>query len=192
MPKITRESLLPLEVYSRERSRIRAEVIEHKIRRRIPLGEHVTLIFEDEMTIRYQVQEMLRIERIFEDHAIREELAAYNPLIPDGQNLKATMMIEYPDPAERALALAKLIGVEDKVWIRAGDRSIFADADEDLDRESADKTSAVHFLRFQLPIELSSALKGGATWQIGITHPAYEAAVDVPSHIRDALLKDLA
>lgn len=183
---------MPLETYSRERSRIRAEVIEHKLRRRVPLGEHITLMFEDEMTIRYQVQEMLRVERIFEDHAIREELEAYNPLIPDGQNLKATMMIEYPDPHDRATALGRLIGVEDRVWLMVADQSVFADADEDLDRESAEKTSAVHFLRFQLPAGMLSALKGGAKMQIGIAHEAYEAATNIPPHIRDALLRDLA
>src|SRR2546428_6993068 len=150
MPRIDRASLMTLETYARERPQFRAKVLAHKKHRTVQLGEHVTLVFEDELTIRYQVQEMLRIERIFEEEGIREELAAYNPLVPDGRNLKATMMIEYPDPGERAKRLADLIGTEDKVWLRVpGHERAWAIADEDLDREHGRKTSAVHFFRFR-------------------------------------------
>jgi len=192
MPRIDRASLMTLETYARERPRFRAKVIAHKKDRTVDLGEHVTLVFEDELTIRYQVQEMLRIERIFEEEGIREELAAYNPLVPDGHNLKATMMIEYPDPEERAKRLAELIGIEDKVWLRAaGHDRVRAVADEDLDRENGQKTSAVHFLRFELDEPAAQALKKGAGLTIGIDHPRYSAAVEAPSAVRDSLVQDL-
>jgi len=149
--------------------------------------------FEDELTIRYQVQEMLRIERIFEEEGISEELAAYNPLVPDGRNLKATMMIEYPDPEERAKRLAELIGIEDKVWLQAtGHERVWAIADEDLDRENGQKTSAVHFLRFELDEATAQALKKSAGLTFGIDHPRYSATLDAPSAVRDSLVKDLA
>ena len=184
---------MPLETYARERPQFRAKVIAHKKHRTVHLGEHVTLVFEDELTIRYQVQEMLRIERIFEEEGIQEELAAYDPLIPDGRNLKATMMIEYPDPDERAKRLADLIGIEDKVWLRAaGHERVLAIADEDLDRENAEKTSAVHFLRFELDEATAQALKKGAGLTIGIDHPRYSATLEAPSAVRDALVRDLA
>ena len=193
MPRIDRASLMTLETYARERPQFRAKVIAHKKHRTVHLGEHVTLVFEDELTIRYQVQEMLRIERIFEEEAIREELAAYNPLVPDGRNLKATMMIEYPDPDERAKRLADLIGIEDKVWLgAAGHEPIRAIADEDLDRENEQKTSAVHFLRFELDEATAQALKKGAGLAIGIDHPRYSATLEAPSAVRDSLVKDLA
>jgi hypothetical protein len=193
MPRIDRASLMPLETYARERPQFRAKVIAHKKHRTVHLGEHVTLIFEDELTIRYQVQEMLRIERIFEDEGIREELAAYNPLVPDGRNLKATMMIEYPDPDERGKRLADLIGIEDKVWLRAADRErVWAIAEEDLDRENEHKTSAVHFLRFELDEATAQALKKGAGLTIGIDHPRYSATLELPSAVRDSLAEDLA
>src|SRR5216683_6150616 len=151
MPRIDRASLMTLEAYAKSRKEFRAKVIAHKKDRTVHLGEHVTLVFEDELTIRYQVQEMLRIERIFEEEGIREELAAYNPLVPDGRNLKATMMLEYPDPDERSKRLAELIGIEDKVWIQVETHErVWAVADEDLDRANEQKTSAVHFLRFEL------------------------------------------
>jgi len=193
MPRIDRSSLMTLETYARERPQFRAKVIAHKKHRTVHLGEHVTLVFEDELTIRYQVQEMLRIERIFEEEGIKEELAAYNPLVPDGSNLKATMMIEYPDPDERAKRLADLIGIEDKVWLRAaGHERIPAIADEDLDRENGQKTSAVHFLRFELDEATAQALKKGAGLAIGIDHPRYSAALEAPSAVRDSLVQDLA
>ncbi|HXC40689.1 MAG TPA: DUF3501 family protein [Burkholderiales bacterium] len=193
MSKIQRDSLLTLEAYSRERPRIRAEVMAHKQNRRLQIGGHVTLIFEDEMTIRYQVQEMLRAERIFEDAAIREELDAYNPLVPDGSNWKATMMIEYPDPAERARRLAALKGIEDKVWMAAGEGArVFALADEDLERENEQKTSAVHFLRFELPPGMLAAVKSGAELMAGVDHDEYRVQIAVPAAVRDSLARDLA
>jgi len=193
MPRIDRSSLMTLETYARERPQFRAKVLAHKKDRTVHLGEHLTLVFEDELTIRYQVQEMLRIERIFEEEGIKEELAAYNPLVPDGSNLKATMMIEYPDPDERAKRLADLIGIEDKVWLRAaGHERIPAIADEDLDRENGQKTSAVHFLRFELDEATAQALKKGAGLAIGIDHPRYSAALEAPSAVRDSLVQDLA
>ncbi|MCL4748375.1 MAG: DUF3501 family protein, partial [Burkholderiaceae bacterium] len=162
MPAIERDSLMTLEAYARERPAFRARVIEHKKLRTVAVGEHLSLLFEDETTIRYQVQEMLRIERIFEDEGIAHELETYNPLIPDGRNLKATMMVEYTDENERRRELARLIGIEDRVWVQVeGLRKVYAVADEDLERENAEKTSAVHFLRFELSEEMADALKNG-------------------------------
>jgi hypothetical protein len=193
VPRIDRASLMTLETYARERPQFRAKVIAHKKHRTVHLGEHVTLVFEDELTIRYQVQEMLRIERIFEEEGINEELAAYNPLVPDGRNLKATMMIEYPDPDERARQLAELIGIEDRVWLRAaGHDRVWAIADEDLDRENGQKTSAVHFLRFELAEAAVQALKTGVGLTFGIDHPRYSATLEAPAAVRDSLVKDLA
>lgn len=193
MPAITRDSLLTLEAYSRARTQMRAQVMAHKKSRRVHLGDHVTLIFEDELTIRYQIQEMLRAERIFEDEGIEDELGAYNPLVPDGSNWKVTMMIEYPDVNERALALARMIGIEDRVWVRAlGCEPVFAIADEDLERDTADKTSAVHFLRFELTPAMMAALRGGAALAIGVDHPAYRVSLDpVAADVRASLLNDL-
>jgi len=192
MPRIDRASLMTLETYARERPQFRAKVIAHKKHRTVHLGEHLTLVFEDELTILYQVQEMLRIERIFEEEGIQEELAAYNPLVPDGRNLKATMMIEYPDPDERARRLAELIGIEDRVWIQVeGHERVWAVADEDLERENEQKTSAVHFLRFELDEAMVQALKKGAGLAIGVDHPRYTAAVEAPPAVREALAKDL-
>jgi hypothetical protein len=194
MPTITRDSLLTLEAYARERSAFRARVLAHKKPRTVHLGDHVTLVFEDELTIRYQVQEMLRIEKTFEEAGIQDELDAYNPLVPDGSNLKATMLIEYEDVEERRSALAQLRGVEDRVWIRvAGEEPVFAIADEDLDRENEQKTSSVHFLRFELAPTMIAALKRASPLAIGVDHPAYRAALDpVPAATRDALTRDLA
>src|SRR3954451_23005072 len=153
--------------------------MEHKKRRRVHLGEHLTLLFEDELTIRYQLQEMLRIERIFEEEGIRHELEAYNPLVPDGSNWKATMLIEYPDSEERRLALSRLIGIEDRVWVEVqGQPRIYAIADEDIDRENSDKTSAVHFLRFELPAPAKQALRAGAALSVGVDHPNYSESLD--------------
>jgi hypothetical protein len=193
MPKIERDSLLSLEAYARGRKDLRAQVIEHKQRRTVQLGDSVTLIFEDELTIRYQIQEMLRIERIFEDRGIQEELETYSPLVPDGRNFKATMMLEYPDPEERQNQLAKLIGIEDKTWIQvAGFDRVWAIADEDLERENEHKTSAVHFLRFELSEAMAHALKDGAGLTVGIDHPQYQASQETPVPVRDSLVNDLA
>ena len=193
MAQITRDSLMTLEAYSRARSEFRARVMAHKKHRSVALGEHVTLIFEDELTIRYQIQEMLRVERIFEDAGIQSELDAYNPLVPDGANWKATMMIEYPDVAERGRMLAKLIGIEDRVWVAvAGHPRVHAVADEDLDRQNETKTASVHFLRFELEPPMVRALKGGASVAMGVDHPAYGATVTVDAATRESLVNDLA
>jgi hypothetical protein len=193
MPAIARESLLPLEAYARERGAFRARVIAHKKQRTAHLGEHVTLQFEDELTVRYQVQEMLRIERIFEDEGIRGELDAYNPLVPDGTNWKATMMIEYPDPEERRVRLSAMKGIEDRAWVQVeGQPRVYAIADEDLERENEQKTSSVHFLRFELDAAMRAALKDGARLAMGVDHAAYRATLDpVPAAIRDSLAGDL-
>ena len=194
MPRIRREDLLTLEAYARERKAFRAKVIEHKKNRKVFLGEHLVLEFEDELTIRYQIQEMLRTERIFEEQGILEELEAYNPLIPDGRNLKATLLIQYEDVAERRAALARLKGIEERVWVLVeGSPRVYAIADEDLERENEQKTSSVHFLRFELNEEMAQALKYGVSLAVGVDHPAYHAVVDpVPQHVRDSLVRDLA
>lgn len=194
MPQIAKDSLMTLEAYAKARSAFRARVMKHKEQRCVQLGEHVTLHFEDELTIRYQVQEMLRIERIFEEAGIQEELDAYNPLIPDGTNLKATMMIEYPDVDERQRMLAKLKGIEDKVWVQVeGCARVNPIADEDLERENEEKTSSVHFLRFELSEEMRESLRRGAGLSMGIDHPQYRVAVDrVAEDVRRALTGDLA
>jgi hypothetical protein len=193
MQKISRDSLMSLESYAKARKDFRTRVLAHKKNRIVRLGEHVTLIFEDELTIRYQVQEMLRVERIFEEEGIQEELDAYNPLIPDGRNFKATMMIEYEDVDERRAALARLKGIEDRAWVRVeGCPPAFAVADEDLERETDEKTSSVHFLRFELTAEMVEALKYGVGLSIGVDHPHYSAKIDpVAPEVRAALLADL-
>jgi Protein of unknown function (DUF3501) len=194
MPQIQRDSLLTLEAYSRSRDSFRKKVMAHKKHRRVPLGDHVMLIFEDELTIRYQVQEMLRAEKIFEEDEIRHELETYNPLIPDGRNWKATMMIEYPDVEERKRALATLKGIEDRAYVQVeGSPRAYAIADEDLERENDEKTSAVHFLRFELTEDMAKALKYGVSLAIGVDHPNYRASIDpVSPDVRDALVADLA
>ena len=193
MPQLTVNDLMTLEAYAKARPQFRAKVIEHKKNRCVRLGDNVTLIFEDELTIRYQVQEMLRVERIFEEADIRGELEAYNPLVPDGRNWKATMMIEYPDVEERKAMLAKLIGIEDRVWVRvAGCAPVFSIADEDLERETEEKTSSVHFLRFELEDAMVQALMGGAQLAIGVDHPQYKVSLDpVDGAVRASLLGDL-
>ena len=193
MAAIPRESLLSLEAYARERPAFRARVLEHKRPRTVHLGEHVTLLFEDELTVRYQIQEMLRIEKTFEEEGIRDELAAYGSLIPDGTNLKATMLIEYEDVPARHAALAKLKGIEQRTWVAAGgEERIYAIADEDLERENAEKTSAVHFLRFELPSSTIQALQRGAGLSIGIDHPEYTVTIPaVAGETRAALAADL-
>jgi hypothetical protein len=194
MDKISRESLWSLEHYARIRSQFRAEVMAHKKLRRVGLGENMTLIFEDEKTIRYQIQEMLRIEKTFEQEGIQDELEAYNPLIPDGRNFKCTMMIEYPDPEIRKIELRKLKGVEEKVYVQVeGREKVWAIADEDLERENDEKTSSVHFMRFELDEDMAAALKYGVALTIGVEHPAYTFKFDpVPAEIRASLVKDLA
>ena len=193
MPAISRDSLMTLEAYARNRKDFRAQVLQHKKNRQIAVGSHVTLVFEDELTLRYQIQEMLRVEKIFDEEGIQSELDAYNPLVPDGSNWKATMLIEYPDPAERQLRLAALKGIEDLAWVRiAGHDRVFAIADEDLDRENDQKTSAVHFLRFELGAAMKQALREGAPLSVGIDHAEYRFSVDpVPDAVRRALLDDL-
>jgi hypothetical protein len=191
---ITRESLMGLETYAKTRVEFRKQVMEHKKNRSVYLGNHVTLLFEDEMTLRYQVQEMLRIEKIFEEEGIQSELDAYNPLCPEGSNFKATMLIEYGNVAERKVALAKLIGIEDRLFIQVeGQPRVYAIADEDLKRETAEKTSAVHFVRFELTPEMKSALKSGAQMMVGCDHPNYPVHLEeLPQETLAALLKDLS
>jgi hypothetical protein len=190
---IRRESLLSLEAYARERNAFRSRVMDHKKRRTVHLGEHLTLLFEDELTIRYQVQEMLRIERIFEEEGIQHELDAYNPLVPDGSNWKATMLLEYPDEQERRRMLARLKGVEDRVWVQVGDHErVAAIADEDLERENEEKTSSVHFLRFELTAAMAKALRQGATLTVGVDHPEYAVTAQLGPEVRAALAADLS
>jgi hypothetical protein len=194
MGRLSREDLFSLEEYARQRPAFRARVMEHKAHRRLALGGHLTLCFEDRLTIQYQVQEMLRAERIFEDEGIREELDAYNPLIPDGSNWKATLLIEYPDSEERRSALQRLLGIEDRIWMQvSGFPAVPAIADEDLERATAEKTSAVHFLRFELAAPMVTALKAGAGLSAGVDHPAITASADpVPDFLRESLIADLA
>lgn len=184
---------MTLEDYAKSRQEFRARVMAHKRNRKVHLGMNVTLIFEDELTMRYQIQEMLRVEKIFEEAGIQEELEAYNPLVPDGTNWKATMMIEYPDPVERVARLAELIGIEDKVWVKVnGFDPVYAIADEDLDRENEKKTASVHFLRFELGLEMIKALREGASLSMGIDHPAYKVpGQEVEVAVRNALMDDL-
>jgi hypothetical protein len=192
MDKLTTTDLLSLEQYHRERPRLRAEVLAHKRHRQAPLGPHLTLYFEDRLTMRYQVQEMLRAERIFESEAIAEELEAYNPLIPDGTNLKATMMLEYPDVAARRAALARLRGIENAVYLEVGNLGrVFAYADEDLERSDETKTSAVHFLRFELDAAMRDALKNGAALKLGVDHEDYRHELDASAEVRASLAADL-
>jgi hypothetical protein len=193
MDKLTRETLFSLEKYAEVRNDFRSEVMAHKRDRRLALGTNATLYFEDRLTMQYQVQEMLRIERIFEAAGIGEELEAYNPLIPDGNNWKATFMVEFPDVAERRAMLQKLVGIEDHVWLQVDEfEKIRPIADQDLERDTGDKTSAVHFLQFDLSQEQINALKDGASLAAGIDHDAYQVDVrPVPDNVRASLLKDL-
>ncbi len=191
---LTRADLMSLERYYAERTAFKSKVLAHKAARQVPLGAHITLLFEDALTVQYQVQEMLRVERIFEAEAIDEELAAYNPLIPDGDNWKATMLIEYEEVEERRIALANLVEVEHRVWVKIGQHPpVFGIADEDLDRSREGKTSAVHFLRFPLTaVQIATARTGGAI-AIGIDHPYYQFQMaEIPAATRDSLLADLA
>jgi hypothetical protein len=192
MQPLTAADLLSLEQYARERDGFRRRAIEHRRERRLRVGGHCTLCFEDRFTIQYQVQEMLRAERIFEAEGIAAELAVYNPLIPDGRNLKATLLIEYPDREERIRQLAQLRGIERACWLCvAGHDAVRAIADEDLERETEDKTSAVHFLRFEFTPQMIVALKAGAVLSAGTDHPAYTHRVDsVGATLRAALVRD--
>ena len=192
--RIARDTLLTLEEYARQRSEFRAEVIAHKKSRTVRLGEHITLIFEDELTIRYQIQEMLRIEKTFEQRGIQDELDAYVPLIPDGSNLKATMMIEYPDPAVRKVELMRLRGVESRVYVQVDSCSpVYAIADEDLPRENEEKTSSVHFLRFEFEPAMIDAFQQGAAVAIGVDHANYSVRVDeVAPEVQASLARDFS
>jgi hypothetical protein len=189
---IKKDSLLSLEAYARQRNDWRRRVMEHKKRRTVRLGEHLSLQFEDELLVRYQVQEMLRIERIFEEEGIQHELDSYNPLIPDGGNWKATLFIEYPNPDERRVELGKLKGIERQVWVQVeGCERVTPIADEDLERETEDKTSAVHFLRFELSAAMRERLRQGAKVTVGVDHPQYRASTELAPETRSALAADL-
>lgn len=192
--KLCRDDLYSLEQYAELRTEFRAQVMAHKKNRHVPLGEQATLYFEDRLTMHYQIQEMLRAERIFEAEGIQEELDAYNPLIPDGSNWKATFMIEVADEEERRKVLAEVIGIETQVWVRVeGFEPVFAIADEDLERDTEEKTSSVHFMRFELTAAMSAAVKAGAPVGAGVAHPAYTRQLDpLPQAIRDSLMADLA
>jgi hypothetical protein len=194
MNKLSRDDLMSLEQYAEVRPAFRDKVMEHKKNRRLHLGTNAALYFEDRLTMQYQVQEMLRIEKIFEAEGINEELDAYNPLIPDGSNWKATFMVEFPDVEERKAMLAQLVGIENRVYVQVADFDrVHPIADEDLERDTEEKTSAVHFLRFELPAEQVAALKGGAALIAGIDHENYRVEVSpVPGNIRDSLVNDLA
>lgn len=190
--KITRDSLMTLEAYSRWRKENKSSVIAHRKLRTVALGEHITLQFESETTVRYQIQEMLRIEKIFEDEGIAQEIEAYAPLVPDGGNWKATMMIEYPDVSERKRELARLIGVEDRMFVEVeGHGRVYAIADEDLDRETEEKTSAVHFVRFELAPPMAQAVKAGAGVRLGCDHRNYPAHVNIGAETLASLAGDL-
>ncbi len=193
MDKLTRRDLYSLEQYAENRADIRARVMAHKKDRKVHIGPNATLYFEDRQTIHYQIQEMLRVERIFEAGGIEDELAAYNPLIPDGSNWKATFMIEEADVDRRRALLAGLIGIEDRVWVQVdGHDPVHAIADEDLDRETADKTSSVHFLRFELTAAMVASLRQGASLSMGIDHSAYRHQLEpVAPAVRNSLLADL-
>jgi Protein of unknown function (DUF3501) len=192
--KVTRDSLMTLEAYSKARTDFRKKVLDHKKLRTIALGDHVTLLFEDELTVRYQIQEMLRVEKIFDEDGIQHEIDSYNPLIPDGNNFKATMLIEYTDENVRRKMLTQLKGIERKVFVQVeGAKKVYAIADEDLERENEDKTSAVHFLRFQLDADMVKSLQYGVALSMGVDHDNYIAMLTplpLPNH--QALLKDLA
>lgn len=194
MKKLTREDLYSLEDYTAMRDDYRKKIMAHKENRRLELGENLLLSFEDREIMQYQVQEMLKAEKIFEADGIEEELAAYNPLIPDGTNWKATMLIQYPDVEERQRQLAKLIGIENKIWMQVeGFDKIYAIADEDLERDNAEKTSAVHFMRYELDSDMIEAVKNGAAISAGVDHENYQASLSpIPKNIRDSLASDLA
>ncbi len=189
---LTHADLFSLEQYASARPEFRAKVMAHKKNRHVALGRNATLYFEDRLTMQYEVQEMLRLERMFEPELIQDELDVYNPLIPDGTNWKATFMVEYSDPDERKVQLSKMIGIEKAVWVRVADFArVTPIANEDLDRETEEKTSSVHFLRFELTAPMIAALKGGAALTMGIDHPAYQAMVTPSATVRASLIADL-
>jgi hypothetical protein len=194
MNKLSVSDLLSLERYARERPTFRSRVLEHKRARQIAVGPHTTWLFEDRLTVQYQVQEMLRAERIFEPEGIEEELSSYNPLIPDGQNWKATLLIEFPDEDERRRELAKMKGIEDRTWVQvSGHDRVFAIADEDLERENEEKTSSVHFLRFELTPPMIAGLRAGADLAVGVDHDHYRHSVPaVSAATRQSLVADLS
>lgn len=194
MAHFTTEDLFTLEKYSKIRTEFRAKVMEHKKHRRIPIGPNASLYFEDRLTIQYQIQEMLRIEKVFEEKAIQDELDAYNPLVPDGANWKATFMVEFPDADERRIKLGQLIGIERKTWMKvAGFEKVYPIANEDLERETEEKTSSIHFLRYELTPDMIKAVKSGAPLSAGIEHANYTYTVDpVPADVRASLVEDLA
>ena len=194
MALLTRDDLYSLERYAEQRVQMRAAVMQHEKNRQLPIGPHATLYFEDSLTMQYQIQEMLRVERIFEADAIQEELDTYNPLIPDGSNWKATFMIEYTDVEERQQALAQLVGIEQQVWMQVqGFDPVYAIADEDLERADEEKTSAVHFLRFEITVEMVNAVHTGADINAGIDHHNYtHSSEPIPRNIRDSLARDLS
>ena len=190
--RLNRKDLYSLEKYAAIRAEFRARVMDHKAVRRLEIGAHAALYFEDRLTMQYQVQEMLRLERIFESDGIQQELDVYNPLIPDGSNWKATFMLEYEDVEERRAALSRLIGIEKTIWVQAeGCNRVYPVANEDMDRETEDKTSAVHFLRFELTPQMVGAIKQGAAVRAGIDHPSYWMEVVLPQQVRDSLAGDL-
>jgi hypothetical protein len=190
--RLTPESLMTLEAYAKARKDIRAEIIRHRRLRSVPLGEHLMLQFEDERTIRYQIQEMLRVEKIFEEEGIAQEIEAYAPLVPDGTNWKATMLIEFPDPNERKRELARLIGIEDHLYVEVeGHDRVYAIADEDMDRESDEKTSAVHFVRFEFPAATRDALRAGASAKLGCDHRHYPSHATIGADTLASLAGDL-
>jgi hypothetical protein len=193
MDKLAVSDLLSLERYARERPAFRTKVLEHKRPRQLAVGPHTTWLFEDRLTVQYQVQEMLRAERIFEPEGIEEELSSYNPLIPDGQNWKATLLIEFPDESERRRELAKMKGIEDRAWVQvAGHDRVYAIADEDLERENDEKTSSVHFLRFELTPPMIAALRGGAELGAGIDHDHYRHSEALSPATRQSLIADFS
>ncbi|MDP6376169.1 MAG: DUF3501 family protein [Pseudomonadales bacterium] len=192
MTKLNRSNLWNLESYAMERTRFRTQVINHKKNRQVPLGGHATLYFEDFITMKYQVQEMLRVERIFEPDAIQAEIDAYNPMIPDGSNWKATFMLEYADAEQRREALARMTGIEHRIWIAIGTHDpVYAIANEDLERSNDEKTSAVHFLRFELDADQINALHSGERLTMGIDHPAMQCSIEVGELVRASLISDL-
>ena len=193
MAKLTRADLMSLEEYSEKRAEFRQQMMAHKKPRKIYIGDNATLYFEDRMTMQYQIQEMLRIEKIFDAEGINEELEAYNPLIPDGSNLKATFMVEFPNEEERKVQLAKLIGIEKKTWVQVGDADkVYPISNEDLERETEEKTSSVHFMRFELTADMVAAAKAGAAITMGISHPEYTYDVALNDESRTSLVADLA
>jgi hypothetical protein len=193
MSKITRESLMTLEAYHKARPEMRKQAIEERRKRSVRLGEHLNLLFENELLMRYQVQEMLRVEKIFDEEGIQDELGAYNPLVPDGSNFKATMMLEYSNESERRLALSKLLGIEHKMFVQVeGQPRAYAIANEDLERTTADKTSSVHFMRFELTPEMKKSLKAGAQMMVGCDHKEYPMHVEtLPDDTLASLVNDL-